>query len=23
MFADLDWPINAWHGFVDISWAFC
>ena len=23
MFGDLDWPLNASHGFVSISWASC
>jgi len=23
LFGDLDWPLNASHGFVSISWASC
>jgi len=23
MFGDLDWPLDAWRGFVSISWACC
>jgi len=23
MFGDLDWPLNAWRGFVIICWASC